>query len=95
MGSSPCSLLIKRLRPIRFSWKQDGMRDVGFVAEEVAAVEPLLVTYNDKGQIEGVKYDLITAALVNAIKQQQQQIDLLKKIVCAEHPDAEICKPFK
>ena len=79
MGSSPCSLLIKRLRPIRFSWKQDGMRDVGFVAEEVAAVEPLLVTYNDKGQIEGVKYDRISAVLINAIKEQQAQIEAMRK----------------
>ncbi|HSE37884.1 MAG TPA: tail fiber domain-containing protein, partial [Blastocatellia bacterium] len=41
--------LIKQLRPIRFTWKQDGKRDVGFAAEEVAAIEPLMVTHNDKG----------------------------------------------
>jgi hypothetical protein len=91
--------LINRLRPITFNWKQDGMRDVGFAAEEVAKVEPLLVTHNEQGQVEGVKYDRITAALVNAVKQQQEvikqqqaQIEILKKAVCQINPKAEICK---
>ncbi|HWT00714.1 MAG TPA: tail fiber domain-containing protein [Pyrinomonadaceae bacterium] len=67
--------LVRRLRPIRFEWKDGGMKDVGFGAEEVAAVEPLFVTYNDKGQVEGVKYDRISVALVNAVKEQQGQIE--------------------
>lgn len=90
--------LINRLRPITFSWKQDGKRDVGFGAEEVAAVEPLLITHNEKGEIEGVKYDRITVALVNAVREQQaqiakqkQQIDGLKRLVCIDHPKASIC----
>ena len=49
--------------------------DVGFVAEEVNAVEPLLTVYNDKGEIEGVKYAQVTTALVNAVKEQQTQIE--------------------
>ncbi len=72
--------LINRLRPITFDWKADGMHDLGFGAEEVAAVEPLLVTHNAQGQIEGVKYDRISAALVNAVKEQQKQIDQLNSI---------------
>jgi hypothetical protein len=98
--------LIDRLRPITFTWKQGGMRDVGFAAEEVAEVEPLLVTHNTQGQIEGVKYDRITTALVNAVKQQQQiikrqqeelsqqqtQIESLKRAVCQVNPNADICK---
>ncbi|HEY0547807.1 MAG TPA: PKD domain-containing protein [Pyrinomonadaceae bacterium] len=67
--------ILQRLRPIRFQWKEGGMRDIGFGAEDVAAVEPLLVTYNDKGEVEGVKYDRISAVLVNAVKEQQTQIE--------------------
>ena len=66
--------VVKRLHPISFTWKQSGMRDVGFGAEEVEKVEPLLTFRNAKGEIEGVKYDQITAVLVNAIKDQQTQI---------------------
>ena len=49
------------------------------VAEEVAAVEPLLVTHNTRGEVEGVKYDRINVVLVNAIKEQQAQIDKLRR----------------
>ncbi|HZS44656.1 MAG TPA: tail fiber domain-containing protein, partial [Blastocatellia bacterium] len=91
--------LIDKLRPISFTWKDGGMRDLGFGAEDVAKIEPLLVTYNLRGQVEGLKYDRITAVLVNAVKEQQdqiskqkQQIESLTKLVCADHPGAEICK---
>ena len=70
--------LIRRLRPISFTWKMDGSRDVGLGAEDVAKVEPLLVTHDDKGEIEGVKYDRLNIVLINAIRQQQEQIETLQ-----------------
>ena len=91
--------LLNRLRPVTYNWKNNGVRDIGFIAEEVADIEPLLATYNEKGQIEGVKYGQITTVLVNAVKEQQtqieaqqKQIELLKQIVCQDHPNAELCK---
>ncbi len=98
--------LLNRLRPVTFDWKDSKMRDFGFLAEEVAEVEPLLVIHNDKGEIEGVKYSQISTVLVNAIKEQQAQIEeqtrqlkaqnqtieALKNLVCATNPTAEICK---
>jgi hypothetical protein len=66
--------ILKRLRPIGFTWKQGGAPDIGLGAEEVEKVEPLLTFRNAKGQIEGVRYDRLTAVLVNAIKEQQAQI---------------------
>ena len=98
--------LIRKLQPITFNWKDGGLPDVGFGAEEVAAVEPLLTTRNEKGEIEGVKYAQISTALVNAvneqqteieqlkeqIKTQQSQIEALRKLVCALSPAAEICR---
>jgi hypothetical protein len=71
--------LVARLEPHTYRWKSDGSSDVGFIAEEVAAVEPLLVTHNAKGEIEGVKYDRLGAAFVNALKQQQAQIEQLQQ----------------
>lgn len=84
--------LIKRLRPITFDWKDGGMHDLGLGAEDVAAIEPLLVTYNSKGEVEGVKYDRIGVVLINAIKEQQAQIEALKKLVCVANKDADVCK---
>jgi hypothetical protein len=101
--------VINRLRPITFDWKKGGMHDLGFGAEDVEKIDPLLVTYNAEGQVEGVKYDRISAALVNAVKEQQTQIDdqqrqlqqqqatidSLKKLVCQSNPQADICSQPK
>ncbi|HUF02608.1 MAG TPA: tail fiber domain-containing protein [Aridibacter sp.] len=76
--------LLIRLRPVSFSWKDSGMLDVGLVAEEVAEIEPLLVTYNSQGVVEGVKYDRIGVVLVNVVKQQQAEIESLRYEVKSE-----------
>lgn len=67
--------VVTRLRPIRFTWKEGGVQDVGFGAEEVNEIEPLLTTRNKQGEIEGVKYGQLTTVLVNAVKEQQSQIE--------------------
>ncbi len=73
--------IVRRLRPITFNWKDGGMSDVGFVAEDVDKVEPLLTTRNNKGEIEGVKYGQITTVLVNAVKEQQAQITAQQRTI--------------
>ena len=101
--------MVKQLRPITFDWKDGGGHDLGFGAEEVAKVSDLLVIHNKQGQVEGVKYDRISAVLVNAVKEQQQQIELqsktierqqteldaLKTYICTQNPSAVICKQAK
>jgi Chaperone of endosialidase len=67
--------LVRKLRPVTFNWKADNKEDMGLVAEEVNAAEPLLTTTNDKGEIEGVKYDRVGVVLVNAVNEQQDQIE--------------------
>lgn len=66
---------IMNLRAVSFDWKESGESDFGFVAEEVAAVSSLLATYNKEGEIQGVKYDQLTAILTNAIQEQEGKID--------------------
>ena len=78
---SPGFELIRRLRPVSFNWKDGGMLDLGLVAEEVAAVEPLLTTTNANGQVEGVKYDRVGVVLINVVKEQQVEIERLKRQV--------------
>lgn len=60
---------------------------------------PLFVTYNDKREVEGVKYDRLSVVFVNAFKEQQTQIEQqrvqienLKKLVCRDHPRAAFCR---
>jgi hypothetical protein len=66
---------INKLRPISFDWKAGGTKDVGFGAEDVARIDPRFVTYNAKGEVEGVKYDRFSVLFVNAIKEQQRLIE--------------------
>src|SRR5262249_19732716 len=101
--------VINRLKPITYDWKANGLRDLGFGAEEVAKVDPLLVTYNRQGEVEGVKYDRLSTVFVNAIKEQQTQIQaqqqqlqrqqqelvVLKRWVCRTHPKTAFCQPAK
>ena len=59
---------VLRLRPVEFDWKDSmGSHDLGFVAEEVEAVNPLLAEYMD-GELRSVKYSKLTALLTKAIQ---------------------------
>ncbi len=67
--------LLGRLSPISFTWKDGGARDVGFGAEDIAAIDPRLAVFDEAGRVEGVKYDRLTTVLVNAVKEQQALIE--------------------
>jgi hypothetical protein len=66
--------LLSRLRPVSFKWKGREERGLGLIAEEVEQVEPLLVTRNSAGEIQGVRYDQVSVVLINAVREQQSQI---------------------
>ncbi|HEY0375575.1 MAG TPA: tail fiber domain-containing protein [Pyrinomonadaceae bacterium] len=70
--------VINRLRPITFTRKESGRRGVGLAAEEVKEVEPLLAFDNEKGEAEGVRYELVAVTLINAVKEQQAEIARLR-----------------
>ena len=94
--------VINRLKPVTFKWKDGAGSDFGLNAEEVAEVEPLLITRNEKGEVEDVKEGSFNVLFINAFKEQQQEIETLKKrlqdfdalksLVCADHPAAAVCK---
>ena len=59
----------------------------GFVAEEVREVAPEFCTYDNAGNLTGVQYDRIPAALVALAQRQQTQIDdLTARIETLETP---------
>ena len=66
-----------------FPQKEFGNQDeLGFIAQEVEKIVPEVVTKdNSKDAYRSVKYDKIVALLVEAIKEQQEQIDNLEKKV--------------
>jgi hypothetical protein len=72
---------VKQLRGVTFNWKdktKDSTQQIGFIAQEVEKIFPQLVK-TDKDGMKSVAYSNITAVLVEAVKEQQQQIDELKR----------------
>ena len=74
---------ILRLRGVRFEWTADAPHgrkgaDFGLIAEEVAAVIPEAVLFDEIGP-RGVDYARLAAVLVEAVKTQQQQIAALER----------------
>ncbi len=57
---------------------------IGLIAEEVSEVEPLLAVRNKDDVITGVKYDAVTAVMVNAVKEQQAQLEALRQQIDAQ-----------
>ncbi len=55
------------------------MPDIGLGAEDVAKVAPSFAITDSKGEIAGVKYDRLNILLINAVKEQQQQIERQQK----------------
>ena len=86
---NPGLSLIRRLRPVAFTWKDGGMLDFGLVAEEVSTVEPLLTTANERGEVEGVKYDRVGIVLINAVNEQQTQIENQQKRIDSQQKQIE------
>lgn len=57
-----------------------GKHQLGVVAQQVETVVPELVTTNPDGY-KGVSYQHLTALLIEAMKEQQKEIEELKKII--------------
>jgi len=68
---------VKSLRGVSFDWLENGGSEIGVIAQEVEDVLPDVVNTNEDG-IKSVKYGNIVAVLIEAMKEQQAQIDELK-----------------
>ncbi|MFC1804242.1 tail fiber domain-containing protein [Candidatus Omnitrophota bacterium] len=67
-----------QLRPVEFRWKESGKEDIGLIAEEVDTAIKDLVVYDKEGKPNGVKYDKVPLYLLEALKEQQNEIEYLK-----------------
>ena len=75
---------IKQIGGYSFDWndKQNTYEgtDFGVIAQEIEQVLPSLVQTREDGY-KGVKYDKIVSLLIEVVKDQQKQIDELKKLI--------------
>jgi hypothetical protein len=67
-----------RLEGVSFNWKDTGTKATGFIAQQVEPILPDLVNTNEDDGIKSVNYIGLIGHLVEAIKEQQVQIDELK-----------------
>jgi len=83
---------ILALKPVTFHYKKEIEPNsaimFGLIAEEVEQVDPDLVTRNDKGEAEAVRYDAVNAMLLNEflkahskMEEQEATITQLKSVV--------------
>jgi len=76
---------VSRLQLVSYDWRTEEFPDLGFdndrhiglIAQDVEKVFPLLVRTNEDGS-KAIAYDKLSAVLVEAIKEQQQQIEAEK-----------------
>ena len=73
---------IKQLVGVEFTWKDDKTesKEYGLIAENVAEITPNLASFKD-AKPQGVKYSKVVALLIEAMKQQQEEIDILKSLI--------------
>jgi hypothetical protein len=86
---------LMQLRPVTFQWRSDNSNDIGFIAEEVASVNPILAVYNGEGKLEGVKYTQLTALLTKTLQDQTRERnaveeDLRKQLTALDRRNAEL-----
>lgn len=66
------------LEPVSFNWKSDGNSDIGFIAQEVENIFPEVVHTNSETNMKSIDYPKLVVYLVQALKEQQKEIDQLK-----------------
>ena len=75
-----------KLRPVVFTYQHDpaGRIQYGLIAEEVAEVYPELVVHAADGEIETVRYHLLSSMLLNEWQKQHHTIGRLEAALQAK-----------
>lgn len=70
---------VAQLKPVTYTWKEDGSAGEGFIAHELQEVAPYAVTGEKDGeQMQGVDYGKITPLLTAALQEAIAEIQSLK-----------------
>ena len=79
---------ILALKPVTFRYKKEiepnGGIMFGLIAEQVEKVDPELVTRNDKGEAETVRYEAVNAMLLNEFLKEHDTVQELKSTVLGQ-----------
>tara|TARA_R100001463_G_scaffold127588_1_gene185752 strand:+ start:1278 stop:2210 length:933 start_codon:yes stop_codon:yes gene_type:complete len=82
--------VINSLEGVSYKWKNSGAKDFGFIAEDAGQVLPGIVQWEDNGKdATGIDYSRIVPYLVEAVKEQQIQIEKLNQQLINRPEDPE------
>ena len=70
---------ILSLKPVSFRYKKEiepnGTMMFGLIAEDVEKVDPDLITRNDKGEAETVRYEAVNAMVLNEFLKEHRKVE--------------------
>jgi hypothetical protein len=71
------------MKPVSYNWKDAALKanKIGLIAQDVKKLVPEVVSGDETKETLGMNYAELVPVLINAIKEQQKQIDELKQIV--------------
>ena len=78
---------VMAMRGVNYEWKEGykkGKKEIGLIAQEVMDIIPEVVSEKERidgGKFLSVDYEHLTGLLIEAIKEQQKQIDELKNLI--------------
>lgn len=71
---------VLQLQGVSFDWKATGEPSIGLIAQDVEKVYPEAVSTDAEG-IKSIDYSKLVAVLIEAVKEQQAEIDVLEQEV--------------
>ena len=75
---------IMALQGVNFDWKEGENKQIGLLADDVAKVVPEFVQFEKRGKKKkavALQYSKMVALLIEGMKEQQQEINELKKLI--------------
>ena len=68
------------LRGVTFNWKENGLKSMGLIAQELEEIIPEVVMTNDRGE-KSVTYGSLIGLLVESIKDLKKELEEIKSIL--------------
>jgi hypothetical protein len=70
--------IIKRVDGVRFNWKEQGSKSIGFIAQDVQKVLPELVHRDENSGHLGVGYQNIVSVVWQGLKELNERVEKLE-----------------
>lgn len=81
---------ILKLRPVSFTWKENGKKDQGFIAQEVKKEFPLLVEGKEaEGRGLAIKYFSVISSIVSSVQEMFHKQEALEEQVARQQEQIE------